>query len=75
MNTDQPVIRNSPYLKELAGLYRMDTPEVKQLGGESFLYLKGAQIDRQAISVPADFLCIDEIDNSSPMSSRSTNLA
>ena len=66
MNTRvNPVIRNSPYLRELSAS-DMDNSEVKQLGGESFLYLKGAQIDRQAISVPADFLCIDEIDNSSP---------
>ena len=58
-----PVIRSSPYLKEmLSG--DADNSELKQFG-ESFLYLKGAQVDRQAISVPADFLCVDEINNSS----------
>ena len=58
-----PVIDGSPYLKELISADN-DNSEVKQFG-ESFLYLKGAQVDRQAISVPADMVINDEVDNSS----------
>lgn len=57
-----PVIDSSPYLKELVSKDN-DSASIKQLG-ESFLYLKGAQVDRQAISVPADLLVVDEVDNS-----------
>jgi hypothetical protein len=64
MNTRvNPVIRGSPYLRELVQS-DMDNSEVKQFG-ESFLFVKGAQVDRQAISVPADLLVIDELNNSS----------
>lgn len=58
-----PIIASSPYLKELVSSDN-DNSGVKQFG-DSFLYLRGAQVDRQAISVPADLLITDEIDNSS----------
>jgi len=57
-----PIIDSSPYLKELVSKDN-DSASIKQFG-ESFLYLKGAQVDRQAITVPADLLVIDEVDNS-----------
>jgi len=57
-----PVIRSSPYLSDLVS-GDVDNASVKRLG-ESYVYLKGAQIDRQAISVPADMVVMDEVDNS-----------
>jgi hypothetical protein len=59
-----PIISSSPYLKNAVSS-AVDNTEVKQFG-ESYLYLKGAQIDTQAISVPADMLIGDEVDNSNP---------
>ena len=64
MNTRiNTVIRGSEYLRDLVSA-DVDNSEFKQFG-ESFLYCKGAQVDRQAISVPADFLVVDEVNNSS----------
>jgi hypothetical protein len=59
-----PIISGSPYLKGAVSS-SVDNTEVKQFG-ESYLYLKGAQVDTQAISVPADMLIGDEVDNSNP---------
>lgn len=59
-----PIINGSPYLKDAVSS-SIDNTEVKQFG-ESYLYLKGSQIDSQAISVPADMLIGDEVDNSNP---------
>lgn len=57
-----PVIAGSPYLKEAISK-TVDNTDMKQFG-DSYLYLKGAQVDSQAISVPADMLIGDEVDNS-----------
>lgn len=59
-----PVIQNSPYLKDmLSG--ELDNTEVKKLG-DSFLYLRGAQSSNAPISVPCDHLIHDEVDFSDP---------
>lgn len=57
-----PVIASSPYLRESISK-AVDNTDMKQFG-DSYLYLKGAQVDSQAISVPADMLIGDEVDNS-----------
>jgi len=57
-----PVIQSSDYLKDLISS-EVDNASVKRIG-DSWLYLKGCQVDRQAISVPADMLVTDEVDNS-----------
>jgi hypothetical protein len=59
-----PIIQGSPYLKQMVSS-SLDNTSIKQFG-ESYLYLKGAQVDSQAISVPADMLIGDEVDNSNP---------
>lgn len=56
------VIDGSPYLKELVH-NATDNSSVKRFG-DSYLYLKGCSVDTQAISVPADLLVTDEVDNS-----------
>lgn len=57
-----PVVDSSPYLMELVSR-DVDNSSVKRFG-DSYVYLKGAQVDRQAISVPADMIVMDEVDNS-----------
>lgn len=57
-----PVITGSSYLSEMVSPV-VDNTSAKKFG-DSFLHLKGAQIDRQAISVPADLVVNDEVDNS-----------
>lgn len=57
-----PIISGSDYLKEAISK-TVDNTDMKQFG-DSYLYLKGAQVDSQAISVPADMLIGDEVDNS-----------
>jgi hypothetical protein len=57
-----PIITNSEYLKDLISS-EVDNVAVKQLGN-SWLYMRGCQVDRQAISIPADCLITDEVDNS-----------
>lgn len=57
-----PVIDGSPYLRDLASK-DVDNTGTKKFG-DSFIHLKGCQVDRQAISVPADLLVNDEVDNS-----------
>lgn len=57
-----PVIDSSPYLSELVSK-EVDNSAVKRFG-DSYVYLRGAQVDRQAISIPADLLIVDEVDNS-----------
>lgn len=57
-----PVVDSSPYLSELVSK-EVDNSSVKRFG-DSYVYLKGAQVDRQAISVPADMIVMDEVDNS-----------
>ncbi len=57
-----PVIDGSPYLKEIVSK-DVDNTSIKRLSN-SYLYLKGCQVDRQAISVPADLLITDEVNNS-----------
>lgn len=57
-----PVVNSSPYLSDLVSK-DVDNSSVKRFG-ESYVYLKGAQVDRQAISVPADMIVMDEVDNS-----------
>lgn len=58
----EPVINSSQYLSELVSS-NLDNSMVKQFG-DSYLWLKGCQVDRQAISTPADMLIFDEVDNS-----------
>jgi hypothetical protein len=59
-----PMIQGSDYLSSrLTG--NIDSVELKQIG-ESFLYLRGAWSERQAISVDSDFNIHDEIDFSKP---------
>lgn len=57
-----PVIHSSPYLSDAVSK-DLDNTLIKRFG-ESYLFLKGAQVDSQAISVPADMLIGDEVDNS-----------
>jgi len=57
-----PVVDGSPYLKELVDK-NVDNTSIKRFSN-SYLYLKGCQVDRQAISVPADMLVCDEVNNS-----------
>lgn len=57
-----PVITASPYLMDTISK-AVDNTMVKRFG-DSHLYLKGAQKDSQAISVPADMMINDEVDNS-----------
>ena len=57
-----PIVDSSPYLKELVSL-DVDNSSVKRFG-DSYVYLKGCQVDRQAISTPADMVIFDEQDNS-----------
>ena len=57
-----PVVDSSPYLSELVS-GDVDNSSVKRFSN-SYLYLKGCQVDRQAISVPADLLVCDEVNNS-----------
>ena len=57
-----PIIDSSPYLKELVSS-DVDNASVKRFG-DSYVWLKGCQVDRQAISTPADMVIFDEVDNS-----------
>lgn len=57
-----PVVDSSPYLKEIVSK-DVDNTSIKRFSN-SYLYLKGCQVDRQAISVPADMLICDEVNNS-----------
>ena len=57
-----PVVDSSPYLSELVS-NDVDNASIKKFSN-SYLYLKGCQVDRQAISVPADMLVCDEVNNS-----------
>lgn len=57
-----PIVDSSPYLSEIVSK-DVDNSSVKRFG-DSYLYLKGCQVDRQALSVPSDAVIFDEIDNS-----------
>jgi predicted nucleic-acid-binding Zn-ribbon protein len=57
-----PIVDSSPYLRELVSI-DVDNSSVKRFG-DSYIYLKGCQVDRQAISTPADMVIFDETDNS-----------
>lgn len=57
-----PIIDSSPYLRELVSS-DVDNATVKRFG-DSYIWLKGCQVDRQAISTPADMVVFDEVDNS-----------
>lgn len=57
-----PIVDSSPYLKEIVSK-DVDNTSIKRFSN-SYLYLKGCQVDRQAISVPADLLICDEVNNS-----------
>jgi hypothetical protein len=57
-----PVVDSSPYLSEIVSK-EVDNASVKRFG-DSYVYVRGAQVDRQAISIPADMLIVDEVDNS-----------
>lgn len=57
-----PIVDSSPYLRELVSS-DVDNSSVKRFG-DSYIYLKGCQVDRQAISTPADMVLFDETDNS-----------
>lgn len=55
-----PVIRESPYLKNM--LAETDSVEVKEFSNGSYLYMKGAASSNAPISIPADNLVHDELD-------------
>lgn len=57
-----PVVDGSPYLRELVSK-DVDNNSIKRFSN-SHIFLKGCQVDRQAISVPADLLICDEVNNS-----------
>lgn len=57
-----PIVESSPYLAEIVSK-DVDNAAVKRFG-DSYLWLKGCQVDRQAISTPADCVIFDETDNS-----------
>ena len=57
-----PIIQSSAYLSDMIHK-TTDNTSIKRFG-ESYLYMKGAQVDSQAISVPADLLINDEVNNS-----------
>ena len=56
-----PSLRKS----QIQGKLEIDNVGIKQIG-DSFLYLRGAWNEKQAISIPADFLIHDEINFSRP---------
>ena len=58
-----PIVDGSPYLREIVSK-DVDNTSIKRLGN-SYLYMKGCQVDRQAISVPGDMCVFDEVNNSS----------
>jgi len=60
-----PMIQSSPHLSRVFGSGTIDSVQLKQIGN-SFLYLRGAWSERQAISVDSDFNIHDEIDFSKP---------
>lgn len=53
-------LENTPTAKE--NLYKTDSTSVKRFVGENYLYMKGASTSAQAISIPCDFLVVDEKD-------------
>ena len=55
-----PIIEGSPYLRE-AVQGDLNSAEVKQLGPNNFMYMKGAASGNAAISVSADLLVHDEL--------------
>lgn len=64
----RPAIQASPYLRERMG--EVDSAELKTFrhegGGQSVVFFRGARVETQAISIPADLLYHDEIDRSRP---------
>lgn len=58
-----PLISDSPYLSDLANR-DVDNTSMKKLGN-SWLYCKGCASTGSALSVPADMLICDEVDESS----------
>lgn len=64
----KPAIAASPYLRERMG--HIDSAEVKSFqhagGAQSTIFFRGARVETQAISIPADLLYHDEIDRSRP---------
>lgn len=57
------MVRSSEYIqKRMKGI---DNTEVKQIG-ESTLYFRGSQVEKQAISIPSDMNIHDELDFSNP---------
>jgi hypothetical protein len=59
-----PMIRASPYLSNKEST-EVDSVQLKQIE-DSFLYIRGAWAERQAISVDSDFNIHDEVDFSKP---------
>jgi hypothetical protein len=57
-----PVIAESPYLREVVST-DVDNASVKRFGA-SYLWVRGSSLDKHAISIPADGLVVDEINNS-----------
>lgn len=55
-----PIIQSSPRLSSKLNC-TLDNASIKQIG-DSFLYVKGTYGNNQAISVPADLICSDELD-------------
>ena len=55
-----PLIQGSEYVKSKINR-NLDNASVKQMGN-SLLYLNGTAVDAAAISLPADLVCVDELD-------------
>lgn len=55
-----PVLESSPIVRDM--LYKTDTSMLKRFVNGSFIHMKGASKGAQAISVPVDFLIVDEKD-------------
>jgi len=63
----KPAIQASEYLRDRMG--EIDAAEIKTFrhdGGQSTIFFRGATVETQAISIPADLLYHDEIDRSRP---------
>lgn len=53
-------IEASPAAKE--ALYKTDSSEIRRFSNESFIYMQGCSSSSQVISIPVDFLVVDEKD-------------
>ena len=66
------IIQGSPFLKD-AVRGDLDSAEVKQLGLNNFMYMRGAAVGNAAISVSTDLLVHDELSFSDPAVPRASS--